>query len=38
MFQLKVKSAHYYFLKQIYDFNDNAIFSSGDMNESFVPQ
>jgi hypothetical protein len=36
-FQLKIKSAHYHYLKKMYGFDDNAIFSNGEMNNSFVP-
>jgi hypothetical protein len=31
-FQLKIKSAYYHFLKQTYGFDNEAIFSSGEMN------
>jgi hypothetical protein len=37
-FRLQIKSAHYLYLKQTYGFYDEAIFYSGEMNNSFVPQ
>jgi hypothetical protein len=37
VFQLKVKSTHHHFMKQAYGFDDETIFSSGEMNESFAP-